>query len=157
MKRQQNGLLGQSFNDLKKLVQDAIYILGSKKASAVPPADIKSNAMDVRMEQSSQSQTQPQGQQQQQLSRRQLMGHDCPEPASCSICLHPGHHGMFHGHPFKKLNQQSISMSINSMSFVPALLQPPVNPSQPAACSLHRQPGHKGKDGHLRSTQYWLG
>ncbi|MEL7520988.1 MAG: hypothetical protein AAGJ80_05110, partial [Cyanobacteria bacterium J06553_1] len=232
LKRQQDGSRRQSFNDLKKLVQDAIYILGSRKALAVPPAVTKTNATDARME-SSQPQTQQQqaqGQQgqQQQLSRRQLkqqrlqqrqdqmqqqyhqqqqhlqqhqqqqqqpqqplrsyvmaitdsppkeqqkcvfcegphasevcnkmwsadmetrlatarekkvclkclkpghLGRDCPEPATCTICKRPGHHAMFHGRPFKKPGQQQ-SMSVNAMSFIPALPQPQFNPSQSAA------------------------
>ena len=56
------------FNDLKKLVQDAIYILGSRKALEATPAP-RINATET----SSQPQPQQnQDQQQQQLSRRQL-------------------------------------------------------------------------------------
>ena len=60
------------------------------------------------------------------------VGRDCPNPATCSVCDRPGHHGLFHGRPFKKPNQQTSSMTANAMSFVPAILQQPINPSQPA-------------------------
>ena len=232
LKRQQDGSLRQNFNDLKKLVQDAIYILGSRKALAVTPAATKSNATDTKMEFSSQpqpqhQQNQQQQGQQQQLSRRQLkqlriqqrqeqmqqqyqqqqqhlqqqhqhqnqqqplksyvmaitdsppkeqekcvfcdgphasevcskmwsadmdtrlsiarerkvclkclkighMGRDCQEPGSCTTCQRPGHQAMFHGRPYKKPNQQQQSMSVNAMSFIPALPQAPSMQSQSA-------------------------
>ena len=68
LKCQQERNQRYNFNDLKKLVQDAIYILGSRKALEAPPAP-RVNATET----SSQPQPQQsQDQQQQQLSRRQL-------------------------------------------------------------------------------------
>ena len=64
------------------------------------------------------------------------VGRDCQHPATCSVCSRPGHHGLFHGRPYKKPTQQVPSMTANAMSFVPAILQNPAVPSQSAPISV---------------------
>ena len=229
LKCQQDGSPRQNFDSLKKIVQDSIFILGSRKALTVPPMVTKSNATESSTPTTSQPQPQhQQNQQQQQLSRRQLklqrqqqrqaqaemnlqhqhlpgqkagesqpplksylaaftdsppkqqekciccggphktdscqklwamdmdarlkwardneiclkcltpghVGRDCPNPATCSVCSRPGHHGLFHGRPFKKPTQQTPSINANAMSFIPAVLQNPADSSQSAPISV---------------------